>query len=72
VVDRQTLPVTLYACTDTRVWVSRDEANTWLLATRQLLRRAHGSSLAIGAAQAGGGRFLYLGTYGRSVWQARI
>ena len=71
IVDRQTNPFTLYACTDNNVFVSRDEGDTWLLATAQLPGRVHCTSFAIGAARPSG-RHLYLSTYGRSVWQAKI
>jgi hypothetical protein len=70
-VDRVASPPVLYACTDNRVFVSRDEGDTWMLATRDLPRRVHCTSFAIGAARPSG-RHLYLSTYGRSVWQARI
>jgi hypothetical protein len=70
-IDRVTSPVTLYACTDTRVFVSRDEGDSWLLAPTHLPRRVHCSGLAIGATRPSG-RYLYLSTYGRSVWQAKI
>jgi hypothetical protein len=70
-IDRVTSPPTLFACTDTRVFVSRDEGDTWLLAPTQLPSRVHCTSLAIGAARPSG-RYLYLSTYGRSVWQAKI
>jgi hypothetical protein len=70
-IDRATDPVTLYACTDTRVFVSRDEGDTWLLAPTDLPRRVHCTGLAIGATRPSG-RYLYLSTYGRSVWQAKI
>jgi hypothetical protein len=71
IIDRETSPQTLYACTDTRVFVSRDEGNTWLLATTHLPSRVHCTGFAVGAARPGG-RYLYLSTYGRSVWQAKI
>ena len=70
-VDRETNPFTLYACTDNNVFVSRDEGDTWLLATTHLPSRSHCTSFAIGAARPSG-RHLYLSTYGRSVWQAKI
>jgi hypothetical protein len=70
-VDRAANPPTLYAATDNAVYVSRDEASTWILATKGLPRRPHGVGLALGAPR-GGARYLYLATYGRSVWQARV
>jgi len=70
-IDRETSPPTLYACTDNSVFVSRDEADTWLLAKKDLPSRVHCTSFAIGAARPSG-RHLYLSTYGRSVWQANI
>ena len=71
-IDRVASPPTLFAATDSRVFVSRDEGDTWLLATTGLPKRAHCTSLATGALRKNGGRYLYLGTYGRSVWQARL
>jgi hypothetical protein len=70
-IDRATSPPSLYVCTDTTVFVSRDEGDTWLLANTQLPSRVHCTSFAIGAPRPSG-RHLYLGTYGRSVWQAKI
>jgi hypothetical protein len=70
-IDREAVPQTLYACTDTRVFLSRDEGDTWLLAPTQLPARVHCTGLAIGAARPSS-RHLYLSTYGRSVWQAKI
>jgi hypothetical protein len=70
-IDRVTSPATLYACTDNRVFVSRDEGDTWLLANKDLPSRVHCTSFAIGAERFSG-RYLYLATYGRSVWQAKI
>ena len=61
----------LYACTDNRVFVSRDEGDTWLLATKHLPSRVHCTSFALGAPRPSG-RYLYLSTYGRSVWQAKL
>ena len=70
-IDRVTSPPTLYACTDNNVFVSLDEGDTWLLATTHLPSRTHCTSFAVGAARPSG-RYLYLATYGRSVWQATI
>jgi hypothetical protein len=71
-VDREASPPTLFAATDNRVFVSRDLGDTWALASRGLPKRPHCTSFAIGAPRENGGRYLYLGTYGRSVWQARL
>jgi hypothetical protein len=62
-IDRVSTPPALFACTDSRVFVSRDEGDTWKLATTGLPKRVHCTSLAVGAARQDGGR---------SVWQARL
>ena len=63
----------LFAATDDRVHVSRDKGialgDSWMLASKGLPRRPHCGDLRY-VAQPSGRRFLYLSTYGRSVWRA--
>jgi hypothetical protein len=69
--DRTTNPPTLFAATDSRVYVSRDGGVTWQSASIGLPRRSHCADLRF-VAQTDGRRYLYLSTYGRSVWRARL
>jgi Repeat of unknown function (DUF346) len=71
-IDRGANPPNLFAATDSRVFVSRDLGDTWLLATKGLPKRPHCNGLGTGAPRKDGGRYMYLGTWGRSVWQARL
>jgi hypothetical protein len=71
-IDREASPPALLAATDSRVFVSRDLGDTWLLAGTGLPKRPHCTGFAVGGRRADGGRYAYLGTYGRSVWQARL
>jgi hypothetical protein len=61
----------LFATTDADVFVSRDHGRTWIDASQGLPARPHGNDLRI-ADDGQGGRDLYLGTYGRSVWRTMI
>jgi hypothetical protein len=67
-VDWTTTPQTVYVATDSRVYRSSDNGDTWLPVTSGLPVRAHISDLDF-AADAGGRR-LYAATFGRSVWSA--
>ncbi len=69
--DRTTNPPTLFAATDSRVYVSRDSGGTWQSASQGLTRRPHCADLRF-VNQSDGAHFLYLSTYGRSVWRARL
>jgi hypothetical protein len=70
-IDRSAQPPTLFASSDTNVFVSRDEGDTWKLATKGLPRCSHCTELRA-VAHDNGQRFLYLSTFGRSVWRARL
>jgi len=70
-IDRAAQPPTLFASTDTRVFVSRDQGDTWKIATKGLPRRAHCTELRA-VAHDNGQRFLYLSTFGRSAWRAPL
>ena len=65
----------LFAATDDKVYVSRDKGlslgNSWMVASHGLPRRPHCGDLRY-VAQPSGRRFLYLSTYGCSVWRAVI
>jgi len=55
---------------DGGVWISRDDGATFARASKGLPRRAHGADLRFAPGREGG--TIFLATYGRSVWQARI
>jgi hypothetical protein len=61
----------IFASTDADVFVSNDAGRTWLDASAGLPARPHCNDLRI-ASDGQGGRDLYLGTWGRSVWRATI
>ena len=61
----------IFASTDADVFVSNDRGGSWLDASEGLPARPHCNDLRI-ADDGQGGRDLYLGTYGRSVWRATI
>jgi hypothetical protein len=69
--DRDALPHTLFAATDNHVYVSRDDGDTWKLATFGLPRRPHCTELRVDSADSKN-KFVYLSTYGRSLWRAKI
>ena len=68
-VDRET--GRLFAASAADVFSSSDGGRTWLDASLGLPASPHCTDLRIGA-DAGGGSTLYLSTYGRSVWKAKI
>jgi hypothetical protein len=70
-IDRVALPHTLFVAADRYVYVSRDEAQTWQVAPRGLPRQPHCADLRVDPGD-GTTRFLYLGTFGRSVWRAPL
>jgi hypothetical protein len=70
-IDRDARPPALFAATDNRVYVSRDEADTWQLATSGLPKRPHCADLRVDRGD-GHNRFLYMSTFGRSVWRAAL
>jgi hypothetical protein len=61
----------IFASTDADVFVSSDRGGNWLDASKGLPARPRCNDLRI-ADDGEGGRDLYLGTYGRSVWRATI
>ena len=64
------VPHALFVTTDDRVYVSRDEGATWQQASQGLPRCPHCTDLRF--ADVDGEAHLYLGTYGRSVWVAKL
>ena len=70
-IDRGASPPALFAATDNHVFVSRDDGDTWKLATKGLPRRPHCTELRA-VAHDDGQRFLYLSTFGRSAWRASL
>jgi hypothetical protein len=69
--DWTILPKPLFVATDDQVYVSRDDGNTWQAASQGLPRRVHGSDVRF-VSEPGGAKYLYLSTYGRSLWRARL
>ena len=61
----------LFAATDSRVYLSRDNGDSWQSASHGLPRRPHCADLRF-VAQPDGARYVYLSTYGRSVWRAKL
>lgn len=68
--DRQQSPAALFAATDGAVWVSYDDGDTWSHLGSGLPRRVHSSDLRV--VDTVDGRWLYLATYGRSVWRLQL
>jgi hypothetical protein len=69
--DHTTQPPTLFAATDNRVFESNNGGITWVAAPLGLPVRPHCTDLRF-AQQSDGGHYMYLATYGRSVWRARL
>lgn len=57
---------------DDAVWISRDDAGIWSSASKGLPARPHGADLRFAASGAGRGGTIFLSSYGRSLWSARI
>ncbi|MCX5545579.1 hypothetical protein M3A49_40210 [Paraburkholderia sp. CNPSo 3076] len=69
-VPRSRVPHALFVCTDDQVYISRDDGQTWQGASLNLPSRPHCGDLRFCVGPNGG--VLYLGTFGRSMWQAPI
>jgi hypothetical protein len=65
------VPRAIFVATDDAVYISRDDGTTFQRASQGLPRRPHCSDLRF-VAHKGGGANLFLGTWGRSVWVARL
>jgi hypothetical protein len=70
-VDSSRTPNILYAATDFGVHASWDAAANWLPVGQGLPLRCHPATMRF-VAQPDGARLLYLFTYGRSCWRARL
>jgi hypothetical protein len=70
-VDTARTPNILYTATDFGVHASWDAGANWVPVSQGLPVRCHPSTLRF-VADTDGGRQLYLFTYGRSVWKARL
>jgi hypothetical protein len=64
-------PKTLFAATDDRVYVSRNNGASWTEESSGLPRRPHCSDLAF-VTHPDGTRWLHLSTYGWSTWVTRV
>jgi hypothetical protein len=69
--DWTTSPPTLFVATDTQVLRSRDDGTTWTPVNDGLPKLPHCSDLRF-VAYPGGKRYLYLGTWGWSLWRAAL
>jgi hypothetical protein len=69
--DRDADPHTLFLASDNHVYVSRDNADSWQLATYGLPARPHCADLRVDPGDSKM-RWLYLSTFGRSVWRAAL
>jgi hypothetical protein len=69
-INRMGATVTLAAATESSVYVSPDFGDNWLQYTVGLPRSPHCSDLRFGAVE--GRQFLFLSTFGRSVWMADL
>jgi hypothetical protein len=69
--DTATNPPTLFLAADNLVYISRDKADTWELAGWGLPRQAQCVDLHV-ASHSNGRRYLYLTTFGHSVWRALL
>ena len=69
--DDNTIPKTLYVATDRQVWVSKDEGITWNDFSDGLPKCPHCADLRF-VRHSDGTRFLYLGTWGWSVWRVKL
>lgn len=68
-IDRQVIPNVLLVATDAGVFAKRTGSSTWENISRGLPRRPHCSDLRLGKGT-NGDQYLYLATYGWSVWRS--
>ena len=61
---------TFYVCDAEHVWLSRNKGKTWIRASLGLPEHCQGNDLRF-VAQADGKNFLYLATYGWSLWRVQ-
>ena len=69
--DWTTSPLTLFACTDLAVFMSDNLGQTWHSASKGLPERPFCTDLRF-VRHDDGSHYLYLSTYGRSLWRARM
>jgi hypothetical protein len=62
--------VTMALATDTEVWVSPDDGDTWFRSVADLPRVPHCADLRFGKLE--GSDMLFLGTFGRSMWMIGV
>ena len=67
-IDWTTSPQTVYVATDSRVYRSSDDGDSWLAVASGLPIRTHITDLDFSTGDSG--RRLYAATYGRSIWSA--
>lgn len=65
-----TRPHTIFVATDNQVYGSIDDGNSWKLASSGLPVRPHNADLRYAAGPGQEAGWLYLSTFGRSVWRA--
>jgi hypothetical protein len=65
------IPHGLLVSTDNEVYLSRDDGQNWQPAASGLPRRPHGGDLRFVLDRKGGAN-IYLGTFGRSVWNLKL
>jgi hypothetical protein len=69
--DWTTVPLTLFVCTDRVVVMSDDLGQTWHDASKGLPQQPNCTDLRF-VRYDDGSHYLYLSTYGRSIWRARM
>jgi hypothetical protein len=62
----------VFVSTDSQVYASTDDGVTWHVVSDGLPARAHCADLVTGPGDAPGVEWLYLGTFGRSMWRADV
>ena len=70
-VDESVSPEAIYVATDNRVYSSPDAGKTWFIDSKGLPERCHPSQLKI-VRYSNGQNWMYLTTFGRSVWAANL
>ena len=70
-IDSEASPVVVYISTDSKVYASNNNGNNWIDVSNGLPMRCHCGDLKF-IQYPDGTRYMYLGTYGRSVWRARL
>ena len=68
----QTRPHAIFVATDNQVYGSIDDGNSWKLASSGLPARPHNAELRYAQGPGREAGWLYLSTFGRSVWRAHM